>query len=206
MIKIEDLDVSFNGVFVLQSLNLQIKNGEYIVIEGHNGAGKSTLMRVLIGEIQHYKGTVSIDGQEVKHKKDWSDIGYVPQHMDHFNQSFPITVEEILHASMITYDKNRLLEIAELLEIKELMKHPFSFLSGGQKQRVMIVRALLQDAKILILDEPTVGIDAKRVTSFHTIMRKIHNQGVTIILVTHHAEEYLGFARIIKLEDGGICV
>lgn len=160
---------------VLTDVNFKLPERESMVIFGSNGSGKSTLLRLILGQLRAKSGDIQIFGQEVQNKKNWQDVGYVPQTNVTKSVAFPVTCAEILAGSRYRY-LNGLKLLAKRVRIGaerigafwlgKYARVPFSELSGGLQQRVMIARAMLDKPKLLILDEPTAGVDEESKRSF----------------------------------------
>ncbi|MFT4343794.1 MAG: metal ABC transporter ATP-binding protein [Candidatus Woesearchaeota archaeon] len=176
MIKISHVFFSYvPGIKVLSGLTLSIKEGEFVALLGANGSGKTTLMKLILGKLKPTKGTITIAGEKTTEKKSWSNIGYVPQKLaiDHHH---PATVEELV--------QNK--HICSHLSIESLLPKQFRALSGGQQQRVLVALALQHDPQILLLDEPTAGMDQKSREGFYKLLKHLQEKhGKTIILITH---------------------
>jgi zinc transport system ATP-binding protein len=195
-VEIENLSFAYRNQNVLEDVSLKVPHGSFLGLVGPNGSGKSTLIKCILGLLTPDKGTVKLNGVPVKKFDKWSEIGFVSQKANSFNSGFPATVFEVV--SMGLYGKVGLFRFLRKKH-KEKVKEAISQvgmekyahanigqLSGGQQQRVFIARALVSDPAILILDEPTVGVDAKSVNNFYTMLRELNNEkGMTLILVTH---------------------
>ncbi len=208
IIEIENLEKSFKDVKAVNGVSFKVKQGELFAFLGVNGAGKSTTINVISGVLKKDAGKVQICGYNVETdaEKIKSEIGIVFQN-------------SVLDAKTSVYDnlksraalygicgkkfKNRLDEITELLDLKEILKRPVCKLSGGQKRRIDIARALFHNPKLLILDEPTTGLDPKtRITVWNIIDRLRKENNLTVFLTTHYMEE-AGTADYVVILDGG---
>lgn len=179
----------------LKDINLTIHKGDFVAIVGPNGSGKSTLLKLILGIKKLQTGEILIDGKKPKESTFSEKIGYVSQKAASFAKGFPATVEEVVLAGLTKkrglfsrYKKEdyaRLDDVLKLLDIDDLRDKNISLLSGGQTQRVFIARALINNPEILVLDEPTEGIDAKNIHSFYEVLTKLKERGTTILLVTH---------------------
>jgi zinc transport system ATP-binding protein len=183
MITIHDLYFSYTGnaPFMLSGLNLEVPEGAYISIVGNNGCGKSTLLRLILGFLKPVKGGIHVDT---------SRIGYVPQRSE-VNTGFPITVEEAIHSygrllHMKHIDTSSILSVTGMQDKKhELMGD----LSGGQHQKVLIARALMGKPELLILDEPSTGVDVKSQQEIYSKLYDLNRkEGLTILAVEHNLE------------------
>lgn len=198
-IEVLDLVFSYNGQVVLEDLSFVIQSGDYVGIIGPNGGGKTTLLKLLLGLLIPNSGVISIFGHGVKEAKAHFEIGYVPQNISQSDMNFPATVEEIVRSGRVVRrgvlgaltigDKQAIEEIMEMTNISSFRHELIGNLSGGQRQRVFMARALAVQPKILILDEPTVGVDAAAREHFEKFLAKLHKEhGLTILLVSHDVD------------------
>lgn len=196
ILQLDNVSYSYQHQTVLEDVTLTVEEGQFLGIVGPNGSGKSTLLKIALGVFQPQKGTVSIFGTSMREAKHKYSIGYVSQKSNSFQQDFPATVQEVIAAGLTSkkgimrrYNKKDLSLVDEVLEqvsLQHLRKRNIGQLSGGQQQRVFIARALISDPKLLILDEPTVGIDRESTKQFYNLLQQLHKQdGLTLIMVTH---------------------
>lgn len=210
IIEINNLDKSFQDVHAVNDLSLRVKEGELFAFLGVNGAGKSTTISIMCGMLAKDGGKVFIDGKDVD--KDMREItkelGVVFQNTV---LDAKLSVKDNLTSRAALYGitgkeaKQRIAHLAELLEFKDILNRTFGKLSGGQKRKVDVARALLNNPKILILDEPTTGLDPearKALWSVVTSLRK--NQNMTVFLTTHYMEEAADADYVVILDSGKI--
>lgn len=191
IVKIKNLDFAYTGESVLESINLNVNDQDFLAITGPNGGGKTTLLKLILGLLAPCKGTIMINGKPPE--KASSCIGYVPQNV-HMNQSFPISALDLVLMGMLdpgrrfrrkqTRQKKAALEALSRLEIDNFANKKIGTLSGGQRQRVLIARALVSQPKLLLLDEPTASIDTKGQAEFYQLLAKL-NKKITILVVSH---------------------
>ena len=186
-IEISNLSVGYAGVPALEDVSFEVDQGEFLGIIGPNGAGKSTLFACMLGLNTQYTGAIRIFGQNIhKSKSPLRQIGYVPQMM-HFERNFPVTVREVIRLGMWHgVREERVDEVMRELWIHELADRRIGELSGGQQQRVFIAKAIVNDPKLLILDEPVTGIDQASMNLFYGILKDLNsNHGITIVWSSH---------------------
>jgi zinc transport system ATP-binding protein len=200
MISIENLNFSYSGSppYILNDVNLQIKRGSYVSVIGENGSAKSTLIKLVLGLLKPCNGSIKLDS---------SFIGYVPQKMDSFNSQFPITVAEVLNCHKKTLkskDTESLSNCVASAGIKELKNKLIGNLSGGQMQKVFIARAIMGNPDLLILDEPSTGIDFKSQEEIYSIIKHLNQiHKITILSVEHNmAAAIKNSTHIFNIEKG----
>jgi zinc transport system ATP-binding protein len=187
VVEIENLTVKYPDVKALDDVSFTVEKGDFLGIIGPNGAGKSTLFASMLGLHTKYQGTIKFFGEDIKKSKDYlREIGYVPQ-KPIFEKNFPATVNDVVRMGLRKEsDENKIDEILQQLWIHELSKRRIGELSGGQQQRVFIAKALVNNPKILILDEPVTGIDQQSIDLFYSILRELNSkQKITIIWSSH---------------------
>lgn len=217
-IKVSNLVFGYNAMPVLKDLSFSIPEGDLCCITGENGSGKSTLMKLILGELKGYKGTISLFGKTMKEYNDLTWIGYVPQASVMNKVAFPTTCREIVvqglykQFGIVLIPRKKHYQVAEQalakMDLERYARVPFNQLSGGLQQRVMICRALINDPKLLILDEPTAGVDKESKESFLGLLNKINQeQKITCLLVSHEYQlvsERLKLDSTYRIEDGRI--
>lgn len=214
-IYLENVSFAYTGQnYILNNITLEISAGQMVGIIGTNGAGKSTLIKIILGLITPLKGQVYLQGIALNHFSDWSKIGYLSQKAVSFNTSFPASVEEVIAAPLNsntlfpyipTRIKEQVQEALALVGLKKFHKSLIGNLSGGQQQRVFLARTLVTKPEILILDEPFVGIDEDSQKSIAKILTSLHQQGTTIIFVSHDLRWLKTDTDVIlAVNEGGI--
>ncbi|MGX9706970.1 zinc transport system ATP-binding protein [Laceyella sediminis] len=196
VIEIKNLHFSYEEQPVLDGINLVLDRGQFLGLVGPNGSGKSTLIKCVLGMLKPERGEIRLFGQPVRHARLGGRIGYVSQKANSFNLGFPATVKEVVASGL--YGQLGLLRRMGRLEWKKVDQaiakvglsafrdRNIGKLSGGQQQRAFIARALVADPDLLILDEPTVGVDAKSTEQFYALLTELHrHHGLTLLLVTH---------------------
>ena len=210
IIKIENLNKSFGDVKAVQDLSFEVRKGELFAFLGVNGAGKSTTISIMCGQLKKDSGNVIIDGCNLDSNTDnvKNEIGVVFQNsvLDQM-----LTVYDNLECRAALYGifgkdfKQRLDTLTELLDLKELLKRTVSKLSGGQRRRIDLARALIHEPKILILDEPTTGLDPQTRKNIWKGIDDLRKQsGMTVFLTTHYMEEAADADYVIILDGGKI--
>lgn len=210
IIEIEHLDKSFQDVHAVNDLSLCVKEGELFAFLGVNGAGKSTTISIMCGMLAKDSGKVFIDGKDVD--KDMraiaKELGVVFQNTvldEKLSVKDNLTSRASLYGITGKEAKDRIVELAELLDFKDIMNRTFGKLSGGQKRRVDVARALLHKPKILILDEPTTGLDPEaRKTLWNVVTSLRKNENMTVFLTTHYMEEAADADYVVILDSGKI--
>ena len=187
-VKFNNLSFSYGQKKIVNNLSFEIASGDFLSIVGKNGTGKSTIIKCLLKILRVPNDMIFIDDIDINNIQTFRNIGYVPQKVD-FNYEFPITVKEILVSSYKgkVYDQF-FKEVITLLDLNPLYNENINNLSGGQLQRIFIARALLTKPKLLVLDEPTVGVDQENLKSLHNILKKLKENKITIIMISHDLE------------------
>jgi ABC-type Mn2+/Zn2+ transport system ATPase subunit len=208
LLQLRDLRLGYDGRAVLEGISLTIERGEFLALLGPNGAGKTTLLRSLLGLIPVLSGQIDYGFDQLA-----SPPGYVPQR-ETLDPIFPLSVFEVV--LMGTYARlaplrtvgRRQRQLAtrclEQVGLAHLADRPFWMLSGGQKQRVLIARALAVEPQILMLDEPTSGVDPGAAAAIMDLIARLnHDHGLTVILVSHHLRLVRSLVRsVIWVEEG----
>ncbi len=210
IIQISNLNKSFGEVHAVRDLSFHVKRGEFFAFLGVNGAGKSTSINIMCGQLAADSGKVVIDGHDLDQEKDIikSELGVVFQNSV---LDSALSVYDNLESRAALYGitgeafRNRLRELAELLDFKDLIKRTVGKLSGGQRRRIDVARAIFHKPKILILDEPTTGLDPQtRKTLWSAIYELRKSENMTVFLTTHYMEEAAESDYVIILDSGVI--
>jgi ABC-2 type transport system ATP-binding protein len=197
-----------NGVQALRGIDLDVEEGDFFALLGPNGAGKTTAIGVIMSLVTKSGGVVSVFGHDIDRSLDRakSCIGLVPQEIN-FNQFEKVFTIIVNQAGFYGIPRKLAQERAEKylrqLQLWDRRDSIARSLSGGMKRRLMIARALVHEPRLLILDEPTAGVDIEIRRSMWTFLRAINEQGTTIILTTHYLEEAESLCRHIAIIDGG---
>jgi zinc transport system ATP-binding protein len=205
IIRLDKVSFSYDSKMILSDVSFTIKERDFVGLIGSNGAGKTTLLRMIVGLSKPQKGSISLFGTPASQYKDWNQIGYVPQR-NHFNPLFPATVREVvlsglygrkkLFRRITKEDISRCEDALGALKIQDLADKKIGALSGGQQQRVFLARALINNPKLLILDEPLSGIDIETQNSFFQLIQHMHQRhNITFLMVSHDMDmvrSYLG--------------
>lgn len=216
VIEIKNLAFCYAGVPVLENVNLGLEEGDFAILTGENGSGKSTFLRLLLGELRAQTGSIEVYGEDISQCFGREKMGYVPQNSISKNQNFPATVEEIMMTGIYKpsfrarfhakKEKERLKEALREMEMDGFWKSRIGELSGGQQQRVMLARALVGNPRLLILDEPTTGMDTESVKKLAAVLEKRNREDrLTVLMVTHgNSGLFKGANRFFRAEEGRI--
>ena len=208
MIEIQHLSKHFGEVCAVRDLSFRVREGELFAFLGVNGAGKSTTISILCGQLARDEGNVLVDGYDIDHHMERikERIGVVFQNsaLDKM-----LSVKDNLKSRAALYGivgkafEDRLAELSALLDLDDLLKRRLGKLSGGQRRKIDIARALLHRPKILILDEPTTGLDPKtRKTVWDVVAKLRAEEGLTVFLTTHYMEEAADADYVVILDRG----
>lgn len=196
-IELEQVSFQYDSkTSVLEDIQLTMTQGEFLGLVGPNGSGKSTLIKIILGLLPPQKGEIRLFGERIQSFKDWSRVGYVSQKANSFNTGFPATVFEVVSTGLFgkmglfrwlgKKEKSQILRAIDLVGLRDLANRNIGKLSGGQQQRTFIARALVSNPDLLILDEPTVGVDAESVDRFYELLEHLHDHiGISMLLVSH---------------------
>ncbi|WP_336362643.1 metal ABC transporter ATP-binding protein [Halalkalicoccus salilacus] len=209
LVEVDDVSFGYTASPVVHDVSFAVDSGEYVGMIGPNGSGKSTLLRLILGLHTPDAGDVRLFGRPSREFVDRERVGYVAQDVTENTKNMPITVEEVVlmgrfpHAGfgrVSADDRERTREALHTVGIEHLADRRITKLSGGQRQRAYIARALAGEADLLVLDEPTVGVDAESVEAFFELLNGLNADGMTILLVEHDIGAVLEHAgRVICL-------
>ncbi len=206
--------VVLGGRRVLTDVDLHVEQGEFVAVLGANGAGKSTLVRALVGLNPLESGTLSLFGTPLDQFRDWTRLGYVPQRLA-VGGGVPSTVREVVASGRVgrmgrfrrtsAADRHAIEHALEDVGMADRAGHPVATLSGGQQQRVLIARALAGEPEVLVLDEPTAGVDADSQDTLAGALGHLSNAGGSVVLVAHELGP-LGalIRRAVVLREGRV--
>jgi zinc transport system ATP-binding protein len=195
IVALKNVWVRYDQSVVLENINLTLKDKEIVSIVGPNGGGKTTLLNTILGFKEPFRGDVRVFGENPAETERSGLIGYLPQ-ISEYDRSFPVNVFDVVamarHArksygrKLNSGDKGTILNALENVGMANHKNHHFGSLSGGQQHRVLIARALAGEPRLLVLDEPSTGLDAVAQDAFyHTLHRIRDEQDITIIMVSH---------------------
>ncbi|MCR4579178.1 MAG: ABC transporter ATP-binding protein [Treponema sp.] len=197
----ENLTLGYNSKVVVENLSFSVNAGDYLCIVGENGSGKSTLMKTILHLLKPLSGTIKTGDGLLN-----DEIGYLPQQTD-VQRDFPASVREIVLSGCqsrcgrrpfyIKAEKQLAYDNMEKLGILPLAKRCYRELSGGQQQRVLLARALCATQKMLLLDEPVTGLDPEATEEMYELIKKLNNDGITIIMISHDIDTALQYASHI---------
>ncbi|MDO5515969.1 MAG: metal ABC transporter ATP-binding protein [Clostridium sp.] len=199
MINIKNLCFSYiKGNDLIKDINLDIPNGSYVSILGENGSCKSTLVKLILGLLKPDSGIIEVNS---------SRTSYVPQRLDSFNSDFPLTVKELLasHVKALKLKNKDIVDnVLNEVNMIDFKNNLIGNLSGGQQQRIFIARALIGDPDLIILDEPSTGVDEKSQNEIYPLLKNLNEaKGKTIISVEHNSKTALKYStHILKVENG----
>ncbi|MER5458549.1 metal ABC transporter ATP-binding protein [Micromonospora sp. NPDC002389] len=194
VISVEHGVVGYDGRPVLRDVSLTVTTGEVVAVLGANGSGKSTLIRAVLGLVPLTAGSVTLFGHRVRRFRQWQRLGYVPQRLG-AGSGVPATVAEVVASGRLARrgilrppgraDREAVAEALRAVGLADRAKDPVATLSGGQQQRTLIARALAGRPELLVLDEPTAGVDAASQEAFAGALRGFVDDGGTVLLVAH---------------------
>lgn len=197
LIRIEHVEFRYRKDPVLVDIRLEIQAGDFLAVIGPNGSGKTSLIKIMLGLLEPARGAVFLFGTPIRDFREWERVGYVPQKAIHFDPYFPASVQEVVAMGLVAgvhrrrvrsgERESRILGALEAVRMEDMKDRPIGELSGGQQQRVFIARALVSSPEILILDEPTAGVDAESQNRFYGMLDRLNREtGLTVVFSTHN--------------------
>ena len=208
-LKTANLEVRLGGKVIVSDISMSVGRGEVVALLGANGSGKSTIVKASLGLIAHSLGSVEILGEDSAHTP-WDRVGYVPQRMP-ATTGVPTTALEVVRAGALSRrnwrraNKAAAMEALAAMGMADRARQPVQEMSGGQQQRVLISRALVRRPDLLILDEPTTGIDIDTIDTFVTTIAAMRSSGTAVLVVLHETEAFASLLdRAVVLRHGKI--
>jgi zinc transport system ATP-binding protein len=189
-VKVDRVSYDYGQDIILEDISFSVEEGDLLGIIGPNGAGKTTLFNCMLGLIERYRGNIQIFGEDIrKNRSALKQIGYVPQKKS-VEEGFPATVQEIVALGATRKPSREKIKSAlETVGMLEYSKRRIGELSGGQQQRVFIAKSLVNDPRLLILDEPATAIDVEAQNKFYALVKKLNKENhITIIWSSHDLE------------------
>ena len=211
-VELEDVSYTYTGAPAVHGVTLNIPRGDFTAVVGPNGSGKSTLIKLILGLIRPDTGSVRVFGTDMGQFNDWHRIGYVPQVATGIHAMFPITVGEVVahgrHTGFSPFafwrrsdgaDVDGVLQIVDMADFKH---RRIGELSTGQQQRALIARALIRKPDLLVMDEPIAGVDVQGGEEVYMLLRQLHQNGVTILIISHDIGAIMREAQTIACMNG----
>ncbi|WP_267639991.1 metal ABC transporter ATP-binding protein [Haloarchaeobius amylolyticus] len=215
VVELSNVNFGYTASRVVEDISLRIDRGEYVAVVGPNGSGKSTLMKLMLGLLRPDTGTARLFGEPSHQFDDGARIGYVAQQAS-ASKEMPITVREVVRMGRFPHvgfgllspeDEKIVDDALETVGMTAFADRRVTKLSGGQRQRAFIARALAGKAELLVLDEPTVGVDVESVDAFYDLLESLNEQGITVLLIEHdlsavteHAERVVCLNREVYFD------
>ncbi|MBV0926273.1 metal ABC transporter ATP-binding protein [Halomicroarcula limicola] len=208
VVDLTDVTFGYTATPVVEDISLEIYPGEYVAIVGPNGSGKSTLMQLMLGLLEPDTGTAHLFGEHANRFDDGERIGYVAQQANAAKE-MPITVREVVKMGRFPHigfgrlsseDWTIVDDALTTVGMSAFADRRVTQLSGGQRQRAFIARALASEAELLVLDEPTVGVDAESVDAFYELLATLNAEGITVLLIEHD------LGAIVEHADRAVCL
>ncbi|MDT0184412.1 ABC transporter ATP-binding protein [Microbacterium sp. ARD31] len=211
---LDRVSVSIGGRPILRDVDLTVRSGDVVTLLGPNGSGKSTLVRAVTGLIPHARGSVRLFGTPIEEFRDWARLGFVPQRSS-ASGGVPATVREVVASGRIgrrpllrpsrTADRAAVQSALDVVGLADRASYGISQLSGGQQQRVLIARALAGEPDLLVLDEPTAGVDLPNQQALADALARLKARGATILLVAHEIGPMMPLIdRSVVMRDGRV--
>ena len=211
IIEVHHLSFQYNCTNVFQNLHFELQEHKFVGLFGANGSGKSTFLRLILGELKCFSGSIHLFGQSVSKFHTWHKIGYVPQIGLAKQMDFPATVKEVVQANLYSSlglfrfpgkkETTKVEKTLSLLHMEDFSSRLIGELSGGQRQRISIARAILKDAPIVLMDEATASLDVESETYVQKALSKlIRNK--TVIVIAHRMRTIASADHVIVLKGG----
>lgn len=204
VLEIEKLHFTYGEYPLLQGVNLSLAAGKFAAIVGGNGAGKTTLMNLILGKLKAETGQIRLFEDSLSADNHYRDLAYLSQEAVSRYRNFPTTVKELLKMYLAQLKQKTAPEtLLENVGLTAVQNHRLSELSGGQLQRVGLLVALLKQARLILLDEPTGGVDQQFSLELYQILRRQCLAGNSVLMITHHLTEAVSFLdEAYRLERG----
>lgn len=201
---VKDLYFKYEDNYVLEGISLRVKQGSFVAIIGENGSGKSTLLNLILRNLIANKGEIYLFNDLIQQNNHYQDIAFISQNAVMNYKHFPTTVKEVIKNHLAFLKKPLNIDYyLELIDLKNHADKSLSQLSGGQLQRVGLVLALIKDAKLILLDEPTTGIDKRFTHQLFSLLKSLKKQDKTVVMITHDLEEAQQYCdQIIHIKNG----
>ena len=216
IIEFKNVHFGYTSDDILKCISFDVNKGDFVSIIGSNGAGKSTILKLILGEISQFRGSIKLYEEDINKFKDWKRIGYLEQNAYSKIMNFPATVYEIVMSNNFAdiglfkfpnkIHRIKVINALELLGMEKYKNRMISKLSGGQIQRVFLARTLISEPDLLVLDEPTNGVDRETIDLIYKILQDLNKEKkVTIIMVTHDVEKMSSISnRVFCFEEGSL--
>lgn len=207
ILNIENVSHSFDNNQVLSKVSFIVNKGDFIGLIGPNGSGKTTLVKLILGLYPLQHGKIKIDGKDLKDFNEWHKISYVPQKATSIHEAFPASVKEVVATGLLplkkfprTYTVEDYKNVGNVLHkvgMQKFADRRIGELSGGQQQRVLIARSLIAEPDLIILDEPTTGVDQENQKKFYDLLGGLNKEGISILLISHDIERITNYVTKI---------
>ncbi|KLI32660.1 metal ABC transporter ATP-binding protein [Brachyspira hyodysenteriae] len=216
IIEFKNVHFRYTSDDILKCISFDVNKGDFVSIIGSNGVGKSTILKLILGEISQFRGSIKLYEEDINKFRDWKRIGYLEQNAYSKIINFPATVYEIVMSNnfadigLFKFPNKshhvKVIKALELLGMEKYKNRMISKLSGGQIQRVFLARTLISEPDLLVLDEPTNGVDRETIDLIYKILQDLNKEKkVTIIMVTHDVEKTSNISnRIFCFEEGSL--
>jgi len=214
-LELDQVTFGFGRLPVLREASLRVPQGEFVAVVGANGSGKTTMMRLALGLLAPTHGTVRLFGTPIGRFRDWHLVGYVPQRAT-TSTTLPVSVGEVVRTGLAgslglvgrprAEHRARMEHVLDLMRLTGLRRRRMTQLSGGQQQRALIARALVTAPRLLVLDEPTTGVDAAARSSLREALEHlVEVERIAVVYVSHDPEGFMGLAhRVVEVRAGRI--